>query len=268
MSMHNVKVRTTLTITDDCTLYSFFLFFFLLSAVEKSFSQLWELLFPLFCVYSVEMRLHGVLPGAPVNDPLTEIVPATYFIKRRTKSPICIYFCLLLHPVGWKRCSFYIEWDLLITWRVYVSLQVFLFQILRGLSYCHKRKVLHRDLKPQNLLINEKGELKLADFGKIQEPECLCCYWDKFGRKSLKMIWLYLVVLFTDILLLLCVKSLMSARVFDGLTGLARAKSVPTKTYSNEVVTLWYRPPDVLLGSSEYSTQIDMWYVYIRISET
>uniref|UniRef100_A0AAQ5YNS4 cyclin-dependent kinase n=1 Tax=Amphiprion ocellaris TaxID=80972 RepID=A0AAQ5YNS4_AMPOC len=84
------------------------------------------------------------------------------------------------------------------------NVKIFLFQILRGLSYCHKRKVLHRDLKPQNLLINERGELKLADF------------------------------------------------------GLARAKSVPTKTYSNEVVTLWYRPPDVLLGSSEYSTQIDM----------
>lgn len=71
-----------------------------------------------------------------------------------------------------------------------------------------------------------------------------------------------------QILLLLCVKILMSAHVFDGLTGLARAKSVPTKTYSNEVVTLWYRPPDVLLGSSEYSTQIDMWYVCIRVSET
>uniref|UniRef100_A0A3Q3JFH7 Protein kinase domain-containing protein n=1 Tax=Monopterus albus TaxID=43700 RepID=A0A3Q3JFH7_MONAL len=81
------------------------------------------------------------------------------------------------------------------------------FTILRGLAYCHRRKVLHRDLKPQNLLINDRGELKLADF------------------------------------------------------GLARAKSVPTKTYSNEVVTLWYRPPDVLLGSSEYSTQIDMWGV-------
>uniref|UniRef100_A0A673ZE38 Cyclin dependent kinase 17 n=1 Tax=Salmo trutta TaxID=8032 RepID=A0A673ZE38_SALTR len=87
------------------------------------------------------------------------------------------------------------------------NVKIFLFQILRGLSYCHRRKVLHRDLKPQNLLINERGELKLADF------------------------------------------------------GLARAKSVPTKTYSNEVVTLWYRPPDVLLGSSEYSTQIDMWGV-------
>lgn len=87
------------------------------------------------------------------------------------------------------------------------NVKLFLFQLLRGLAYCHRRRILHRDLKPQNLLINDKGELKLADF------------------------------------------------------GLARAKSVPTKTYSNEVVTLWYRPPDVLLGSTEYSTQIDMWGV-------
>ena len=57
--------------------------------------------------------------------------------------------------------------DMLITWsHLNVLFQIFLFQILRGLSYCHKRKVLHRDLKPQNLLINERGELKLADFGK------------------------------------------------------------------------------------------------------
>ncbi|XP_044736363.1 cyclin-dependent kinase 14 isoform X2 [Chrysoperla carnea] len=87
------------------------------------------------------------------------------------------------------------------------NVRLFLFQLLRGLAYCHKRRVLHRDVKPQNLLISEIGELKLADF------------------------------------------------------GLARAKSVPSHTYSHEVVTLWYRPPDVLLGSTEYSTSLDMWGV-------
>ncbi|XP_061714875.1 cyclin-dependent kinase 14 isoform X2 [Cydia pomonella] len=87
------------------------------------------------------------------------------------------------------------------------NVSLFMFQLLRGLSYCHRRRVLHRDVKPQNLLISLQGELKLADF------------------------------------------------------GLARAKSVPSHTYSHEVVTLWYRPPDVLLGSTEYSTSLDMWGV-------
>ncbi|XP_054722380.1 cyclin-dependent kinase 14-like [Uloborus diversus] len=87
------------------------------------------------------------------------------------------------------------------------NIKLFLFQLLRGLAFCHQRRVLHRDLKPQNLLISETGELKLADF------------------------------------------------------GLARAKSVPSHTFSHEVVTLWYRPPDVLLGSTNYSTSLDMWGV-------
>jgi negative regulator of PHO system len=35
----------------------------------------------------------------------------------------------------------------------------------QGIAFCHDNRVLHRDLKPQNLLINKRGELKIADFG-------------------------------------------------------------------------------------------------------
>uniref|UniRef100_A0A8C3S6S7 Cyclin dependent kinase 15 n=1 Tax=Chelydra serpentina TaxID=8475 RepID=A0A8C3S6S7_CHESE len=85
------------------------------------------------------------------------------------------------------------------------NVMLFMFQLLRGLAYIHHQHILHRDLKPQNLLISCLGELKLADF------------------------------------------------------GLARAKSIPSHTYSSEVVTLWYRPPDVLLGATDYSSDLDIW---------
>ena len=49
--------------------------------------------------------------------------------------------------------------------------------------------------------------------------------------------------------------------LFLYFAGLARAKSVPSHTYSHEVVTLWYRPPDVLLGSTNYTTSLDIWGV-------
>jgi cyclin-dependent kinase len=41
----------------------------------------------------------------------------------------------------------------------------FMLQLVSGVRYCHAHRVLHRDLKPQNLLINKEGNLKLADFG-------------------------------------------------------------------------------------------------------
>ncbi|KAJ3215291.1 Cyclin-dependent kinase catalytic subunit [Dinochytrium kinnereticum] len=80
-------------------------------------------------------------------------------------------------------------------------------QLVSGLCFCHGHRILHRDLKPQNLLIDQNGILKLADF------------------------------------------------------GLARAFGIPLRTYTHEVVTLWYRAPEILLGSKHYSTAVDMWSV-------
>jgi len=86
-------------------------------------------------------------------------------------------------------------------------LKSFLYQLLKGVAYTHHHRVLHRDLKPPNLLINREGQLKLADF------------------------------------------------------GLARAFGIPVRSYTHEVVTLWYRAPDVLMGSRQYSTPVDVWSV-------
>lgn len=41
--------------------------------------------------------------------------------------------------------------------------------------------------------------------------------------------------------------------------GLARNFSFPSRNYTHEVVTLWYRPPEILLGTQRYSTSLDMW---------
>ena len=49
--------------------------------------------------------------------------------------------------------------------------------------------------------------------------------------------------------------------------GLARASGIPVKNYTHEVVTLWYRPPDVLLGSKNYTTTIDIWSVGCILAE-
>ncbi|NWH77392.1 CDK3 kinase, partial [Piaya cayana] len=83
----------------------------------------------------------------------------------------------------------------------------YLFQLLQGVRFCHSHGVIHRDLKPQNLLINEAGAIKLADF------------------------------------------------------GLARTFGVPLRTYTHEVVTLWYRAPEILLRCKHYSTAVDIWSI-------
>merc|ERR1719155_398186 len=43
--------------------------------------------------------------------------------------------------------------------------QFFLYQVLRGMKYIHSAQVIHRDLKPRNLLVNSNCDLKICDFG-------------------------------------------------------------------------------------------------------
>jgi len=81
----------------------------------------------------------------------------------------------------------------------------YMYQLLKGIEFCHAHRVLHRDLKPQNLLIDTQGNIKLADF------------------------------------------------------GLARAFGIPVRAYTHEVVTLWYRAPEILLGSKQYACPVDIW---------
>ena len=79
---------------------------------------------------------------------------------------------------------------------------------LRGLSWCHRNFVLHRDLKPNNMLIAGDGVLKLADFGLARE----------YGGNPL-----------------------------------------PMKTMSTQVVTRWYRSPELIMGCKLYTYAVDIW---------
>ncbi|PIA52158.1 hypothetical protein AQUCO_01000202v1 [Aquilegia coerulea] len=88
------------------------------------------------------------------------------------------------------------------------QIKCYMRQLLTGLHYCHVNQVLHRDIKGSNLLIDNEGNLKLADF------------------------------------------------------GLARSFSNDHNgNLTNRVITLWYRPPELLLGTTKYGPAVDMWSV-------
>ncbi|KAJ8882395.1 hypothetical protein PR048_014203 [Dryococelus australis] len=87
-------------------------------------------------------------------------------------------------------------------------IKVFLYQILRGLKYLHSARILHRDIKPGNLLVNSNCVLKICDFGlaRVEEPD-------------------------------------------------------QAKHMTQEVVTQYYRAPEILMGARHYSAAVDVWSV-------
>ncbi|EFP89478.2 TFIIH complex serine/threonine-protein kinase subunit kin28 [Puccinia graminis f. sp. tritici] len=87
------------------------------------------------------------------------------------------------------------------------DIKSWMLMTMQGLDFCHQNWVLHRDMKPNNLLIASDGTLKIADF------------------------------------------------------GLAREYADPGTRMTCQVVTRWYRPPELLYGARAYSTGVDIWAV-------
>ncbi|KAF5753929.1 putative protein-serine/threonine kinase CMGC-CDK-CRK7-CDK9 family [Helianthus annuus] len=86
------------------------------------------------------------------------------------------------------------------------QVKCYMHQLLSGLEHCHNRHVLHRDIKGSNLLLDNDGGLKIADFG-------LASFFDPNHKQPM----------------------------------------------TSRVVTLWYRPPELLLGATDYGVGIDLW---------
>ena len=93
------------------------------------------------------------------------------------------------------------------------NIKCYILQTLLGLEYLHQNWILHRDLKPNNLLVDAKGCLKLGDF------------------------------------------------------GLAKYFGSPNRLYTHEVVTRWYRAPELLFGAKKYGVGVDIWAVGCILAE-
>jgi cyclin-dependent kinase 2 len=111
-----------------------------------------------------------------------------------------------------------------------LMLKKYLWQMLSGINHCHSHRILHRDLKPQNLLIGQAEEAARMEGD---------------GQNAIHP---------THVL-----------KLAD--FGLARAFGIPVRQYTREVITLWYRAPEILLGCKQYSTPVDIWSIGCIFSE-
>ena len=88
---------------------------------------------------------------------ILEIVTSKIYSKNNKKQEVYLVFEYMEHDLGGLSLAEY-KFDL-------PQIKYIMYQILKGVQYLHKNNIIHRDIKCANILINNKGKVKIGDFG-------------------------------------------------------------------------------------------------------
>ena len=123
------------------------------------------------------------------------------------------------------------------------QVKTMMYDVLKGLKFIHSASVLHRDIKPGNILIVDNSQIVICDFGLSRS--IVKCKDSSSPLREAK---------FAEIL-----KKKSSGFIEEDKEGEIKAKSGKNHELSQYVVTRWYRAPEIILSKSDYGVGIDIW---------